>query len=343
MAEPAPADAVDDVLREVNALRAKGDFRGAIDRLTAANRKAYDLRLERALVDTRFEGGAEHQPSRGEVISAPIEAEPSTGEVVEVDASGMTVEAVRSGWARSGCLLVRGLVEPERASRLSSGIDAALSAFDATEAGDSSVDRGWYSPRWIHDRSGSAGLSRKLNREMGALCTYYSPRMLFELIEVVHDTGVGKLMTDFLGERPLLSANKCTLRRVPPEDMLSGWHQDGAFLGDRVGAFNVWITLTSCGRDAPGLDIVPRRFDRVLPSDDGAIFDWSLSEKAVMAAAGEIAVVRPEFQAGDALLFDHRLVHRTASTSAMVRERYAIESWFFAPSAYPSDQVPLLF
>ena len=65
-------------------------------------------------------------------------------------------------------------------------------------------------------------------------------------------------MTDFLGERPHLSANKCTLRRVPPEDMLSGWHQDGAFLGDYIGAFNVWITLTSCGRDAPGLDIVPR-------------------------------------------------------------------------------------
>ena len=282
-------------------------------------------------------------PAVRQATRPSIEPEPSTGEVVEVDASGMTVEALRSGWARSGCLLVRGLVQPERAARLASGIDAALGAFDATEAGDHSVDRGWYSPRPIHDRAGSAqGLSRKLNRKMGALWTVFSPRMLYELLEVVRETGVGQLMTDFLGERPHLSANKCTLRRVPPEDMLSGWHQDGAFLGDYVGAFNVWITLTSCGRDAPGLDIVPRRFDRVLPSGDGAIFNWSLSDKAVMEAMGEIAVVRPEFQAGDALLFDHRLVHRTASTSAMVRERYAIESWFFAPSAYPKDQVPLL-
>ena len=27
----------------------------------------------------------------------------------------------------------------------------------------------------------------------------------------------------------------------------------------------------------------------------------------------------------------------------MSRERYAIESWFFAPSTFPPDQVPLLF
>ena len=125
--------------------------------------------------------------------------------------------------------------------------------------------------------------------------------------------------------------------------MLSGWHQDGAFLGDDVGAFNVWITLTSCGRRRARAGHRAPRFDRVLPSGDGAIFNWSLSDKAVMEAAGEIAVVRPEFQAGDALLFDHRLVHRTASTSAMVRERYAIESWFFTPSAYPKAQVPLLY
>jgi hypothetical protein len=27
----------------------------------------------------------------------------------------------------------------------------------------------------------------------------------------------------------------------------------------------------------------------------------------------------------------------------MTRERYALESWFFAPSTYPYEQVPLLF
>ena len=34
---------------------------------------------------------------------------------------------------------------------------------------------------------------------------------------------------------------------------------------------------------------------------------------------------------------------RTAADPAMTEPRYAIESWFFAPSRYPDDQVPLVF
>lgn len=123
---------------------------------------------------------------------------------------------------------------------------------------------------------------------------------------------------------------------------MTGWHQDGAFLSDEIGSFNFWITLSDCGRDAPGLDLVPKRMDSVLPRDPDGVFKWSLSDGAVERAAGDTPIVRPEFAAGDALLFDHRLVHRTASSSAMPNERYAIESWFFTPSAYPPSQVPLL-
>ena len=35
------------------------------------------------------------------------------------------------------------------------------------------------------------------------------------------------------------------------------------------------------------------------------------------------------------LLFDELAVHRTAADEGMPNVRYAIESWFFAPSAYP--------
>jgi ectoine hydroxylase-related dioxygenase (phytanoyl-CoA dioxygenase family) len=93
------------------------------------------------------------------------------------------------------------------------------------------------------------------------------------------------------------------------------------------------------------MDIVPKRFDGVLQSGGpGAVFKWSLSEQAVLDAAAGAPVVRPEFEAGDALLFDHRLVHRTATSAAMARERHALESWFFTPSKYPLEgQVPLLY
>ena len=54
-------------------------------------------------------------------------------------------------------------------------------------------------------------------------------------------------------------------------------------------------------------------------------------------------VVLPEFAAGDALMFDQLTLHRTGILPTMTRDRYAIESWFFAPSRYPHDQVPLVF
>ena len=67
-------------------------------------------------------------------------------------------------------------------------------------------------------------------------------------------------MSDCRGERPALSANKCTLRRVPV-DTNTNWHQDGAFLGADVRTVNLWLALSDCGDDSPGLEIVPRRLD----------------------------------------------------------------------------------
>jgi hypothetical protein len=49
------------------------------------------------------------------------------------------------------------------------------------------------------------------------------------------------------------------------------------------------------------------------------------------------------FRPGDALLFDERNLHATACGPEMTENRYAIEAWFFAPSCYPADQVPLVF
>ena len=54
-------------------------------------------------------------------------------------------------------------------------------------------------------------------------------------------------------------------------------------------------------------------------------------------------MLRPEFAPGDALLFDHLFLHRTAVDPEMTKERHAIETWFFAPSAYPDGQIPLVF
>jgi hypothetical protein len=137
--------------------------------------------------------------------------------------------------------------------------------------------------------------------------------------------------------------NKTTLRRVPL-DTSTDWHQDGAFLGDGIRTVDVWLSLSSCGVDAPGLDIVPRRLDHLVETGTGdAKFSWSIAAAEVERAAGATPVCRPSFEPGDALLFDDLFLHRTACDATMTRERYAIETWFFAPSSYPSAQIPLVF
>jgi hypothetical protein len=324
-------------------LAARGDARGAIDLLSAANRTARHPDLERALVALRRKAPTT-MALRPPVSSERIAAEPSGG-LVEVELAELDVASLRHGLATSGCIVVRGLAGPERVASLVEGIDATMDAFDAAGRGEE-VDPSWFDPGPMPDRVEPglpANARRRFLREDGAVWTVDSPRMLFEVFELFDDVGLGTLMTDFLGERPLLSAIKGTLRRVAPKEVRGGWHQDGAFLGDHVGSLNVWLALSDCGRDAPGLDIVARRFDRVLPSDPAAQFDWTLSNGAVEAAADGAPIVRPEFQAGDAVLFDHLLLHRTGANAAMTEDRHAIESWFFAPSAYPDGQLPIYY
>jgi len=48
------------------------------------------------------------------------------------------------------------------------------------------------------------------------------------------------------------------------------------------------------------------------------------------------------FKAGDAIVFDEMNLHRTSTLPGMTKSRFAIEAWFFAPSCYPLDQLPIL-
>jgi hypothetical protein len=104
------------------------------------------------------------------------------------------------------------------------------------------------------------------------------------------------------------------------------------------------MSLSHCGLDAPGLDVVPRRFERVVDTGtDGAMFPWTVGPGAIERLAAEAPVCRPRFEPGDVLLFDELFLHRTAVDPRMTRPRHSIETWFFAPSAYPERQIPLVF
>lgn len=331
-------------LAEADRLAAEGDGDGAIRLLTRTNRAHRDPSVEERLVALRHEV-LTTRPHRRPASSPPeVVAQPVHVPLAATPPSDLTVDTLRRGLAQHGCVLVRGLVPRPRAEALASGIDQALQAFDDCEADPERTSASpWFVP--FRPKAGNYRTGGRLSwvRASGALWTAHSPRMLFELTELIEETGVGALVETYLGERPALSANKCTLRRVPV-DTNTNWHQDGAFLGRDVRTLNLWLALSPCGVDAPGLDIVPKRFDHVLPTGtDGALFDWSVSPAVVSEVAGPDGVVSPTFEPGDALLFDHLFLHRTGVNPGMSRERHAIETWFFAPSTYPDGQIPLMY
>jgi hypothetical protein len=335
----------------VERLVADQKFADAIRLLTHANRRRRDPRIEKRLVDIRFDAVMrmdwnDERPAWPDCVEDLFHGE----RIPEVAREELTVERLRSGIMHHGSLVVRGLASRDQVEDLVRDIDKALAAFDAQADGVNRPElAGWFD-QFTQDRKSN----RKGKRKRGSVLAVDSPPALFDLIETLDATGVGRLARDYFGEPPMILAKKATLRRVARDAKTGGWHQDGAFMGADIRSLNLWLSLTHCGDDAPGLDIVGRRLDELVQSGDGAFADWGVKPHvAERVAAG--AIVRPVFEPGDALLLDHLTLHRTAVDAGMKNDRHAIETWMFAPSTYdamtakggqgyePRDQLPILY
>ena len=315
-----------------------------IEALSHENRAARDPQIERRLLKLRHRAGLEltGRPAADlQYPAADVDRLSNGSGVPEVTPDELTPGLLRAAILRSGCLLVRGLVDAGQAAHLAEGIDRAFEARDERESGRPA---GRYYQRFKPVPKFDLGEERWwLENDAGGVWSADSPGPMFEMLETFERSGLRELATEYLGERPAIAVNKSTLRRVTPDvgKGFSLWHQDGAFLGD-VRALNVWLSLSRCGDVAPGLDIVARRLDHVLPTGtEGAVFDWSVSQAVVEEAAGDVAIARPIFEPGDVLLFDDLCVHATAAEPEMPNPRYAIENWFFGPSGFPGNYAPL--
>ena len=326
-----------------DALEAAGDLLEAVEVLTEANRLRSDARLERHLVRLRRRAFARlDRPP----VPAPWPPElppdqvgsPEGPPVVTPDL--LTPSLLRWGILQRGCVLVRGLLPPPWVERLRAAIENAFEARDARLARQATAGAArWYDPV---ERVPKDASREWVRRGQGVLAAD-SPRAFFEFLEVVREVGLDRLIAGYFGERPALSVEKTTLRRADASLHQSTWHQDGAFLGEGIRTVDAWFALSQCGRDAPGLDVIPIRLPRVLPTGQpGTYFQWTVSPDTIERELPGVPVWRPAFEAGDVLLFDHMLLHRTAADPGMTGVRYAIESWFFAPSVYPKTSTPLI-
>ena len=313
-----------------------------IESLTQSNRAHPDPETERRLVEVRHLLGLSLlEAARGN----PAYPEPAfdrlparNGDLPGIAPGELSPEVVRAGILRDGCLLIRGLVDRGDAEALANDIDRAFAARDAAAAGTPG-EPGYYD-EFEPDPRFKGFFARDWVSGGGGLWAADSPHLVFRMLDTFDRARLIEVIRNYLNEPPTISVQKCTLRRVDP-DAGHGWHQDGAFMGD-VRALNVWLSLSRCGDEAPGMDIVPRRLDGIVPTGtEGAIFEWSVSPQVAEEAAGPEGVLRPIFEPGDVLLFDDLFLHSTAAEPDMQKSRWAIESWFFGASAAPAEYAPL--
>ncbi len=122
----------------------------------------------------------------------------------------------------------------------------------------------------------------------GSIWAADSPRLMFDMLDMFERVGLREVITGYLGERPAISVNKCTLRKV---DASAGtaWHQDGAFLGDGVRALNVWMSLSRLRTSTRPASTSSRDGSTTSSATgtEGAIFEWSVADQVAREAAGE--------------------------------------------------------
>ena len=325
------------------------DFEGSdselfaeIERLTEANRAKPDRENERRLVHLRHLAGIRllvGNGSRPEHPTPDYDNLPEAEVIPEFTRDQVTPELIRAGILRDGCLLVRGLLDRDAALRFADQIDRAFAERQKLAAGEPAAE-GYYEEFDAQSPFEIAEGARMWVMEGGGVLAPDAPMLTYEMLEMFEEAGLPKLVGDYLGEPPMISLQKTTLRKAEPH-VGGAWHQDGAFMGD-VRALNLWVALSRCGDESPGLDIVPRRLDDLVSTTtDEAVLSYQVSQAKAEEAAGEKKIVRPIFEPGDALFFDELFLHATGSDPAMPKPRYAIESWFFGGSAFPQEYGPL--
>lgn len=327
---------------EAEHLARNGDPVRALDVLVAENQANPAADLQHRMITLRHEAADAYR-------SAPRSPWPPefddpfpdvVGEVPEIAAAQLTSEIMGATIAHHGSLLVRGLFDRDQVERTRSSI---LASTEAQEAAAEERDPLHFDP--VLGLDGMTAVLRKMVVERNGVWLADCPAATAQVIDDLTQVGVVRAIAEHFGERPVISLEKSTLRRVQPQYRFTGWHQDGSFLGPRTRAINIWVPLTPCGGDrpAPGLEVVPARIAELFDTDGGT-GTASINGYAVHFWAKErgLRVIQPVVDPGDALIFDELMAHRTYLSETMTEERLALECWFFAPSNPAEKYVSLL-
>jgi hypothetical protein len=316
-------------------------LRAEIETLSESNRSAPDRETERRLIRLRHLAGirlVDEAATDPRFIDPDVEGLGPAGRLPEIAAADLTPGLIRAGILRDGCLLVRGLVARDAALALAGEIDRSFAERGRHDSGGSAA-AGYYEEFRPQARYGDV-FGRSWIKQGGGVLAADAPMLHFQMMECFDAARMSELVSDYLGEPALISVHKTTLRKADPS-VPGAWHQDGFFMGE-VRSLNLWLSLSRCGDQAPGLDILPRRLDHyVATHTEEAALDYTISQQQVDQTAGDTPVIRPIFEPGDALFFDELFLHQTGSDASMRNPRYAVENWFFGGSGFPDEYAPV--
>lgn len=344
--------AVDRALGESQALLEAGQVRQAITVLEQAGRQTLHPAIAQRLVDVRVEAfGRMSWPDAPPQWPPPHDGRYADEQgFPEIDLAQLDVGALKAGVFGKGGLIVRGLMPPDVVTTMRGNIDRTLEARRQAVMAETTPDTAVWFNRSEKVRGGPVQLDKdNSNRysNSGSVWCADSPVMSLALTQFYRDLGLPQLLAQYFGEAAVLSVRKWVLRCITPNNgSEAGWHQDGRFLGDPdIRTVNLWIALTDCGAGAaaPGIELVGENNGTLYATGTaGADFDWTVSQAVVDEVTRTHPTAVPAFRAGDAIFFDHFNLHRTAFGTDHTRNRYAIESWFFAGSSAPHKQQPLV-
>ena len=313
---PSAAPGAVDLVKLADAAERGGDLFEAIDRLTRADREHPDAVLEHRLVSMRHRAFERLDPTPGFATWPPAPADGAGGPggtIPEVAPSELTADVLRHHIITDGCVLVRGLADAPTVEMLVDGIDRALNEWAGLRRPFlRATGSPWFDPLEIDEPARSA-LGRTWVTNSGGLLTADSPRMLFLLLEALEEAGMREVVHGYLGERPALSANKCTLRRVQV-DTNSAAGTRTARSSDRA---SVPSTSGSRSRSAasmrpdstwcPGASITSSR-----PARGGLLRLGGRPRCRRIARAGDADRSSRSSMPATLLIFDDLFLHRTA-------------------------------
>lgn len=295
------------------------------------------------LRDERVKAGADESLQEGPSEWPVAYADPFPhvrDSLIEVPRAELDVGVLGGSVQHHGALIVRGLLGSDDVDIC---VASLLAARDAQERhfGGTEADRGWFDPVQTNSKLDAA--LRKNNADMGVVWLADSPRATQVYLDALDRAQILQLLAEYFGEPALFSLQKSTMRVVEPEERLTTWHQDGAFMGADIRTMNLWVALSDCGGAIPasGMEMIPKRIDEILDTTDG-IVPYAIPFDTVADITAVTGETNPEFRAGDAIFFDDRFVHRTSLGPGLSQTRLAVESWFFGATSVAKDYTCLL-